>query len=122
MVTHHKTPAHKKPNVSVKPPSKIHKIFAIGCLAKLGLTSLPNGKRTNFANLKACKPNGIPTMVMHHKSPSEKYPTALTNPVNKNHKILPIIFTLKLSFASINNTANILTLFLLYVKANLKVV
>lgn len=32
----------------------------------------PNGIRASPANLKHCSPTGIPTIVMHHKTPTKK--------------------------------------------------
>ncbi len=44
----------------------------------------PKGARDNFAILKNCFPKGIPTIVMHHRQPSTKFPSAIHHPFKQN--------------------------------------
>ena len=53
------------------------------------ITFLPKGIRTNPVNLKHCKPQGIPTIVIHNNIPPKKYPNAANNPPKSNQIILP---------------------------------
>ena len=50
----------------------------------------PKGTRLIAASLKNCFPKGIPTMVMHHKTPTIIQLNALNKPPKITHKILPI--------------------------------
>ena len=67
-------------------------IFAIGCFPKSDFTVFPNGKSDSFAILKHCLPNGIPIMVMHQIMPRKNQDNAEKKPVNKNQRLLPIVF------------------------------
>jgi len=42
-----------------------------------------------LANLKHCKPYGIPIIVIHHKIPESSQPRPLINPPNINHNMFP---------------------------------
>ena len=50
---------------------------------------LPNGQNDIAANLKHCRPYGIPTTVMHHNAPDKTQAIPLINPPNMNQQILP---------------------------------
>lgn len=52
-------------------------------------TSFPNGKNARLANLKHCKPIGIPTIVIHHKIPAMNQPSPINIPANRNQIRLP---------------------------------
>ena len=45
----------------------------------------PNGIRDSFAILKNCFPNRIPTIVMHHRRPKIRFPSAISHPKNRSH-------------------------------------
>ena len=67
-------------------------IFAIRLIAPPPyVTSLPNGKNASPANLKHCKPIGIPMIVMHHPIPAITHESPAAKPPNINHKIFPSI-------------------------------
>ena len=53
-------------------------------------TSLPNGKNASPAILKHWVPTGMPTIVMHHSSPTRHQLTPCQNPAKTNHSMLPI--------------------------------
>ena len=67
-------------------------IFAMRLIAPPPyVTSLPNGKNASPANLKHCKPIGIPMIVMHHPIPAITHESPAAKPPNINHKIFPSI-------------------------------
>jgi hypothetical protein len=77
-------------------PAKSQRIFMMvlkhpGCPGSKS-TLLPNGHNISTPNLKACRPNGIPIMVMHSTTPAIKYSKAVSNPPTKSQIILPISF------------------------------
>ena len=92
IVMHQKIPVKKKLNANEKPPNKNQIMLRIACLPKFAFTVEPKGQKDNLANLKHCKPNGIPMMVMHHMIPRKKYIKPVHKPVNKSHKMFPINF------------------------------
>ena len=53
------------------------------------MTSFPNGQKDSPANLKHCRPIGIPMIVMHHKQPAAIHASPLRNPPQINHNIFP---------------------------------
>ena len=57
------------------------------------MMSEPNGVRDNLAILKNCIPKGIPTIVIHQRSPKITFSKAIHIPKKISHKILPIIDT-----------------------------
>lgn len=67
-------------------------IFAIRLIAPPPyVTSLPNGKNASPANLKHCKPIGIPMIVIHQPIPAITHESPAAKPPNINHKIFPSI-------------------------------
>ena len=54
-------------------------------------TSFPNGKKARLANLKHCRPTGMPMMVMHQRQPASTQASPPINPPNRNQRIFPII-------------------------------
>ena len=52
--------------------------------------SFPNGKKLRLANLKHCKPTGIPTMEMHQSKPITSQASPPRNPTRINQIKLPI--------------------------------
>lgn len=52
-------------------------------------TRLPKGINTSPANLKHCKPHGMPTMVIHKRNPPIIYPNAANKPPNISQMRLP---------------------------------
>lgn len=55
------------------------------------LISFLNGKKLITANLKHCRPHGIPIIVMHQITPARNQLKPHIRPPNKNHIILPIV-------------------------------
>ena len=53
--------------------------------------SFPNGQNAKFANLKHCRPTGIPIIVIHHMQPAKTQASPPSNPPNINQRILPIV-------------------------------
>ena len=53
--------------------------------------SFPNGQNANVANLKHCRPTGIPIIVIHHMHPAKTHASPPSNPPNINQRILPIV-------------------------------
>ncbi len=51
--------------------------------------SLPNGKKARPANLKHCKPTGIPIIVIHHMMPAINQPIPIKKPPKTNQSKLP---------------------------------
>ena len=51
------------------------------------LISFPKGINDNFASLKHCAANGIPTIVTHNKTALTKLPIHNAKPPNNNHNI-----------------------------------
>ena len=83
------------------PLMSIHIILAISDGAPPPYcTSLPNGANDKEANLKHCKPIGIPTIEMHHKTPARNQANAChipphtiqikfpKQPIKSPHKII----------------------------------
>ncbi len=90
------------------PAMKNHKIFmnmfrhpVCGCLS---LTTAPKGHSAKMPNLMLCRPNGIPMMVMSSTTPANKYSTAVSNPPNTSHKMLPSTFI----YSRLNGIYNLL--------------
>lgn len=54
-------------------------------------TSFPNGKKARLANLKHCRPTGMPMMVMHQRQPASTQASPPINPPNRNQRIFPIV-------------------------------
>ena len=53
--------------------------------------SFPNGQNARVANLKHCRPTGIPIIVIHHMHPAKIHASPPSNPPNINQRILPIV-------------------------------
>lgn len=74
------------------PVKSSQNIFAIRLIAPPPyVTSLPNGKNASPANLKHCKPIGIPMIVIHQPIPAITHESPAAKPPNINHKIFPSI-------------------------------
>ena len=74
------------------PVKSSQNIFAIRLIAPPPyVTSLPNGKNASPANLKHCKPIGIPMSVIHQPIPAITHESPAAKPPNINHKIFPSI-------------------------------
>ena len=52
-------------------------------------TSFPNGKNARLANLKHCRPIGIPMIVMHHRQPDNTHASPLKSPPQTNQSMFP---------------------------------
>lgn len=57
-------------------------------------TRFLNGQKLNPANLKHCKPIGIPIIVIHQITPANSQDKPPKKPPKINHKILPSVFIL----------------------------
>ena len=87
-----------------KPPRKIQMILMKkDAPLSLKAISLPNGAAAIFANLKHCKPIGIPTIERHQSAPITNHDMALINPPKTNQTTFPkkVIFVTSLLFKSI---------------------
>ena len=74
------------------PVKSSQNIFAIRLIAPPPyVTSLPNGKNASPANLKHCKPIGIPMIVIHQPIPAITHESPAAKSPNINHKIFPSI-------------------------------
>ena len=72
------------------PVKSSQNIFAMRLIAPPPyVTSLPNGKNASPANLKHCKPIGIPMIIMHQPIPAIIHERPAAKPPNINHKIFP---------------------------------
>lgn len=88
-----KNPQNKWDNINKKPPQKIQIMLRIKLPAPPPyITSLPKGHNASPANLKACRPIGIPIIVTQQITPEITHPRAIINPPNKNQIKFPIIF------------------------------
>ena len=68
------------------PVKSSQNIFAIRLIAPPPyVTSLPNGKNASPANLKHCKPIGIPMIVIHQTIPAITHESPAAKPPNINH-------------------------------------
>ena len=74
-------------------------------------TSFPNGKKARLANLKHCRPTGMPMMVMHQRQPASTQASPPINPPNRNQRIFPIVDIVVISisryFASVASCRSI---------------
>ena len=77
---------------SSHPKSRIQRMLPIKPQAPKSptTTSLPNGQRTKPANLKHCRPKGIPIIVRQTNSPAIAQNMASRIPPSNSHMILPI--------------------------------
>ena len=74
------------------PPNKIQRILSkTEAVFPWYSISFPNGKKDNRAILKHCNPTGIPTMVIHHKTPTRSQDRPCHNPPKINQIIFPKI-------------------------------
>lgn len=90
MVQHNKTPFMAADRAKGIPLMISHKIFARrDNVPPPYSTSFPKGKNARDANLKHCVPMGMPTIVMHHKSPAAIQQIPCHIPPHKNHIKLP---------------------------------
>ena len=53
------------------------------------ITLVPNGINESLAILKNCRPNGIPTIVIHQMHPAKIHASPPNMPPNINHRIFP---------------------------------
>lgn len=74
IVMQRRSPINRNPIAISRPPKISQIIFAIGCLSKLVLISFSNGQTINFAILKDCNPNGIPTIVIYITNQTKNKP------------------------------------------------
>ena len=66
-------------------------------------TSFPNGKKARLANLKHCRPTGMPMIVMHQRQPASTQARPPINPPNRNQRIFPIVDTVVTSILAISH-------------------
>ena len=90
MVQHRTSPFTAENNASGIPLISSQSIFAMSDGAPPPyFTSFPNGAKDREANLKHCRPMGIPTIVMHHKSPAKHHNKACHIPPHNIQTMLP---------------------------------
>lgn len=90
IVTQNKTPFNTDPSASGIPVTIIQMMFNKNEPAPPPyITSFPNGKKANAANLKHCFPIGIPIIVIHQRTPAIVHPSPIQSPPNKNHNRFP---------------------------------
>ena len=90
MVMHHTHPIAKFPRAIHQPLSRNQITFTINETAPPPYSILlPNGQKDKPANLKHCRPYGMPTMVMHHNAPDNTQAMPLIKPPKMNQQILP---------------------------------
>lgn len=98
MVQHSNTPFSSAASANGIPLKSIQNKLAIKDIVPLPYcTSLPKGQKAREANLKHCRPMGIPIIVIHHKMPARIHERPCHNPPHKNQMIFPkqpIIFHL----------------------------
>ncbi len=89
-VQHKITPFTTAPIARGMPLMTIHKILARNDIVPPPYwISFPKGKNAREANLKHCRPMGIPTIVIHHRIPQNPHESPCHNPQHKNQIIFP---------------------------------
>lgn len=92
MVIQNMTPKSKWNNISTNPPSKIQITLSINLPTPPPyITSLPKGQRANPASLKACRPMGMPMIVIQQITPAISQLTAMHKPPNMSQIRFPSI-------------------------------
>ena len=92
IVIHHIQPTIRFPSAISQPKNTIHMRFTKNENIPFPYTiSFPNGQNANVANLKHCRPTGIPIIVIHHMHPAKTHASPPSNPPNINQRILPIV-------------------------------
>lgn len=98
MVRHNKIPKTRCVKTTQMPPKISQMIFIRvdkqPVLLAVSVILTPNGARPTKANLKHCKPNGIPTMVRQRINPPSIYSRKIKNPPKTIQMRLPIKFIL----------------------------
>lgn len=90
MVQHSKMPFNRAVSASGMPLKIIQKRLAIKeIVLPPYCTSLPKGQKAREANLKHCRPMGIPMMVMHQRTPARTQERPCHNPQHRNQMIFP---------------------------------
>ena len=90
MVMHHTHPIAKFPRAIHQPLIRNQITFTRNETAPPPYSiRLPNGQNEIAANLKHCKPYGIPTTLIHHNTPDRTHAIPLMKPPNRNQQILP---------------------------------
>lgn len=84
----------KKCVMAIQKPEKMTQTILNGRDRQPGTSLLlliwrPKGNNINAASLKHCSPNGIPTIEMQRARPEIAYSSAVANPPNISHIILP---------------------------------
>jgi len=98
MVRHNSTPKKRWVSTIQKPPEISQMIFIKverqPVLLEVSVILTPKGAKPTNANLKHCKPHGIPTMVRHKMSPPNIYSKKINIPPKMIQIKLPIKFIL----------------------------
>ena len=90
IVIHHIQPTIRFPSAISQPKNTIHMRFTKNENIPFPYTiSFPNGQNANVANLKHCRPTGIPIIVIHHMHPAKIHASPPNMPPNINHRIFP---------------------------------
>ena len=92
IVMHQIQPTIRFPSAISHPKNIIHIRFTRNENMPFPYTiSFPNGQNARVANLKHCRPTGIPIIVIHHMHPAKTQAKPPSNPPNINQRILPIV-------------------------------
>ena len=92
IVMHQIQPTIRFPSTISHPKNIIHIRFTKNENMPFPYTiSFPNGQNARVANLKHCRPTGIPIIVIHHMHPAKTQARPPSNPPNINQRILPIV-------------------------------
>jgi hypothetical protein len=93
MVIHNSNPKKRWVSAIQKPPNMSQMIFIMvdrqPVLEEVSVILIPKGARPTKANLKHCKPKGMPTIVRHSIIPPKMYSKKMNKPPKIIQMILP---------------------------------
>ena len=72
-----------------RPVTRSFSIHLLSNYTRANSTVFPNGASESLAILKNCRPNGIPTIVIHQMHPAKIHASPPNMPLNINHRIFP---------------------------------
>lgn len=90
IVMHHRQPTIRFPSAISHPKNTIQIRFTRNENIPFPYTtSFPKGQNARVANLKHCKPTGIPIIVIHQMHPAKTHASPPSKPPNINQRIFP---------------------------------
>ena len=110
MVMHHKQPIRKLPRAIHHPLMRNQITFTRNETTPPPYSILlPNGQNEIVANLKHCRPYGIPIIEIHHSTPDNTHAIPLIKPPNINQQIFPksLIYYLLIPHFIANDSINV---------------